>query len=260
MTIPLVDYPDFQAPLGQAALTVLDATTAALPPFAPLASLNNDMRNFESILLCIDASRGAAATAWNPMLVQVNWAVDAPGTIWLLTETYLFHARPTVASPFRPPGGRLLLMDVVRAPYLNIQVTNFGADNIDTSIRLYGSSRVLARRWVREVNTESPAASTGDDLLVNVSGVALGAGAVATYPLALAPGRNWQRLAATGFIHTFAFVDANGVQFDLQTLAVGAIVYREAVWPSRAVRVVVTNTGVGAGTHSLMVTTDQDTP
>lgn len=213
-----------------------------------------DMRQYESIVIVVIANRNAAATQYNAVDAYYWWTEDKPGTTFLETDVVSFFSQDNGASAYPTPGGRVSIYDVVRGPYFHMAMINRGADTLNATIRVYGSSRVIANRYVRETDSSTIAANTNSLHLIDTfSAVTLAAGATARYVAPLHIGSVYVRLSAGVTQHTFDFYDTFASRFESEVLAAGAILRRIATWSERATRLVVTNNGAVNGDHRVNI-------
>lgn len=252
MTLPLIDYPDFQRPLASAEVVKV-SQQASVGGGGLIGPFISDMRNYVSVALVCTAITPGVPTAYGSVDVLLAWCEDAAGAIPIFTETFCFWSQPAGGAVFLTPGGRLMFQDACRGPYLSVTLSSRSPNPIDLTARVYGASRSLGNRIVKEHDVSVTVSSTDSDVLASTGVVTTAAGAISQYPLQLHEGPVWVRYSAGITTHTFDVYTSQGLRIDQQLLAVGQIVRGLNPWPGQSMRVAVTNTGGVPGDHRLDV-------
>lgn len=186
MTTPLHGFPDWQDPLHSSELLVQnDSVLVTATNQVPLSLL--DMRNYQSFGVWAFATVSGAITADNTSVISMNWFTDSSETLSTWTDGMATHTQNATASAFDCPNLHMMMQDNVRGPFLRLSYTNLGPQSATMSLVVYGNSRSLAGRSMRQAhNLGSNLTAAGSMLLSDSANV--GAGVTRRNHIALAPG------------------------------------------------------------------------
>lgn len=196
-----------------------------------------DMRQFQGFYISMLATRNGVATNYNEVTLKLVWYLDAAGTIMTYADVYeilAFAAGPAFATL----GGRLVGQDVLHGPFMRVYVVNVGADAVDVSYQLTGTTRNIPGPYYREMEqTIPPGIYNPDNFIVSPdNGGVVGAAAASDtfFPGLMRYGRARYRVTTNQNFTMTIF--AGSVVTEFESIGpVGAGVYTgELVVPKRS--------------------------
>lgn len=251
-------YPDFQPSLDVADLTV-SQQGVALPNTSGITLGTFDMRRYSSFAVEMEVVTNALATAYNGIHIGTAWYIDQAATKIIYENVDGIFARDVGAGAFFNDAGRYELGDNVHGPFMKLVAFNLGINDCTVDFNLYGTSRQLARRYVRN---PSSAGGFGIDaldsrLLVN-TGQVVAVGATHTDIVRYAPGPCWLSATVAAAPGLFKFIDVTGLDVLGFYAAINGEVHFNVQLPKSALRVAVSNGGGVAMTYSINMVTGRD--
>jgi hypothetical protein len=228
---------------------VLPAESIWIPNQGIPNTLSPDVRQFSSYYLYVAAVNAAAATQYNEVGIQTQWFTDSIATPPIIyQDTFGFWAT-SVTPGWINMGLGMMIQDAIHGPYMNVRLVNHGNINVGITAYLYASTRTIPSMYARQQEM--------DGLAVNAYNYPIGAGATVVVPLLHASGRCRVRMQNNGgAAMSFAFFTGiPAVLFEYEAIGAGVSVNREYIFPKRAVRCDIFNSGA-ATTYTLIAETD----
>lgn len=187
MTIAIHGYPDWQPGLGTTEVIALQALQAVAAGNALTTALI-DMRPYSSFGILAETSVGAAPAAFNTSGMTMTWYLDTGLSNKIWQDGWAVHNFNQTASPFDVAMNQSMIQDNVRGPYLIVSFANNGPQIANMSFSVYGSSRTVSGRSLRELNgvTTGIQQASLSTLLYFSGNVA--AGVTRSMPVPMAPG------------------------------------------------------------------------
>lgn len=187
MTIPNHGHPDWQPTLGTAEqLTSVD--TSVLVPTDNSTTGVIDMRPYSSFDIVTQSTVVGAPTGFGATLMTATWSMFADETDVCWRDGHTTHPFSVTGGAFDVTPLTAYMQDNVRGPYLVVQLFNFGPDDINANILVYGNSRTLSGPSVRQDRATGVATVGAVSPLLISETTVVAVGATRTTALAMAPG------------------------------------------------------------------------
>lgn len=247
MSLPLHDFPDWQASLDTADL-VVNLTSQALGGGGFVNSVILDMRSYSSYSLTVKVTTNAAATQYNQIQIYTFWTQDNAGATRMYMDNFEIFAADAGFGAFTSVFGRFDIQDAVHGAFLQISVVNTGADNCTLDLNIYGNSRTIARRYLSNPSWfDGIGSGFNDRALLGEIGTAIGAGVTVSRLLRLAPARASFILFNALATVQWRLLRPDGTTIGIWQPAAGVALAFDYSLPRTATRLTINNFG-GAGT------------
>lgn len=242
---------DFK-PIPAEQITLVDSATgtslAALggKTFGPF-----DVRAFASFYMNLTVNVGGAPSGYDLVNVIFTWL---PGLAGIATYVDAYQMFANGGAPFQFPidGGssNAFFQDVNHGPYLSVRFENTSTtDTMSLNYNLYGSTRVVPTPYVRQSQFQVGSLDNFGGLDgILIEGNRNLVGGTLNVPCVLGYGRVMMHIRNGGaaVVPSFTFGNATPNTVTFPSMAAGAILEQEFVFPKRSCMATFTGTGTNS--------------
>lgn len=247
MTLPLHGFQDWQNPLHTGDLQT-DVSSTNVNGGNQFTTGVFDMRPYQTASIMFSAlSNVIPKTQFGHVDVQVLWYANAAGTQIIYQDRYPFFPQGA-GGAFATDLGRVMLRCPVMGPYMTLQFSNNGADQVAFAWRILGNTKPCERRHLINTDINGHTAFNRDaGQLVSIN-ANLGAGLSTYVTVPIYQGVVGMRLQAVTQPFIFQFTAPDGSSIQGWNIAAGSENHQLQAYPRMGAIANVINTGAGNGT------------
>ena len=240
MTLPLIGAPDWQDPLHAATLQT-DVQSQNVNGGGQFVSAVYDMRAYQTASIMFAAvSNVIPKTQFGHVDVQVQWWANAAGSQIIYEDRYPFFPQGA-GGAFATDLGRIMLRTPVLGPYMSIQFSNNGVDQVGFSWRVIGNTKGSDRRQLINTDVNGHTTFNRDAGALIGTAVAVLAGATFTTTVPMYQGMASQRIANIGGACNMVFLAPDGANVQAWQLVAGQTIHETFALPRMQVLAQIVN-------------------